>query len=42
MGLDYKHIIWAEWTLGFYMLAALVVTLKNTLPVLNMLLAGAF
>ncbi len=41
-GIDYKYIVWIEWLLGFYLLAALAVTLSNTVPVVNRLITGVF
>jgi uncharacterized protein YjbI with pentapeptide repeats len=40
--IDYKYIVWIEWALGFYLLACLVVTLSNTLPIVNRLITGMF
>jgi hypothetical protein len=42
MGVDYKYIVWMEWLLGFYLLASLVVTLSNTVPLLHRLITGVF
>ena len=42
LGLDYKYIVWIEWALGFYLLACIVVTLSNTLPIVNRLITGVF
>lgn len=41
-GIDFKYIVWIEWALGFYLLAALAVTLSNTVPVINGLITGVF
>ncbi len=40
LGIDYKYIVWIEWLLGFYLLAALVVTLSNTVPLIHRLISG--
>ena len=40
--IDYKYIVWLEWVLGFYLLAALAVTLSNTVPIVNKLITGVF
>jgi len=42
MGVDYKYIVWMEWLLGFYLLASLVVTLSNTVPLIHRLISGVF
>jgi len=42
LGIDYKWIVRVEWVLGYCVLAALVITLSNTLPILNKLLSGVF
>ena len=42
MGIDYRQIVRIEWCIGFYILAAFIITLKNTLPLVNMLFSGAF
>ncbi|MBC2695122.1 MAG: hypothetical protein HF982_07585 [Desulfobacteraceae bacterium] len=42
LGIDYTYIVWLEWALGYYILIALVVTLSNTLPIVNKLLTGVF
>jgi hypothetical protein len=42
IGVDFKYIVWLEWLLGFYLLATLVFTLKNTLPLINTLITGVF
>ena len=42
LGIDYKYILWLEWVLGYYILGALVVTLSNTLPIVNRLISGVF
>lgn len=41
-GFDYKYIVWFEWALGYFILGHLVVTLSNTLPILNRLITGVF
>jgi uncharacterized protein YjbI with pentapeptide repeats len=41
-GLNPKFIVVLEWALGFYLLAALMVTLANTQPLINRLITGAF
>ncbi len=40
--LDLKYIVALEWALGFYLLAALMVTLANTQPLINRLITGVF
>ena len=40
--LDLKYIVALEWALGFYLLAALMLTLKNTQPLINRLITGVF
>ena len=42
LGIDYTYIVWLEWALGYYILGALVVTLSNTLPIVNRLITGVF
>lgn len=42
LGIDYNYIIFVEWLLGYYILAALAVTISNTLPVVNSLISGVF
>lgn len=42
LGIDYKYIVWVEWLLGYYILAALAVTISKTLPVVNKLISGVF
>ena len=42
LGIDYTYIVWLEWVLGYYVLGALVVTLSNTLPIINRLITGVF
>ena len=42
MRVDYKFIVWMEWLLGFYLLASLVVTLSNTVPLIHRLISGVF
>lgn len=37
-----EYIVAFEWLLGFYILAALLVTLANTQPLINRLLTGVF
>ena len=37
-----KSIVWIEWAFGYYLLAVLVITLKNTVPIINSLIAGVF
>jgi len=38
--INLKTIVMIEWALGFYLLAALVVTLANTQPLINRLITG--
>ena len=40
--LNIEYIVALEWLLGFYLLAALLVTLANTQPLINRLLTGIF
>jgi hypothetical protein len=42
MGIRYGYIVWFEWILGFVLLAAIVETLSNTLPMINRLISGIF
>lgn len=42
LGLDAKYFVWAEWVIGYWLLAALVVTLSNTLPIVHRLISGIF
>ncbi len=37
-----KSIVWIEWVFGYYLLAVLVITLKNTVPIINSLISGVF
>ena len=37
-----KSIVWIEWAFGYYLLAVLVITLKNTVPIINSLISGVF
>jgi len=37
-----KSIVWIEWAFGYYLLAILVITLKNTVPIINSLISGVF
>ncbi|MFT5730693.1 MAG: hypothetical protein ACI8PB_004881 [Desulforhopalus sp.] len=41
-GMNYRYFVWIEWALGYYILGAFVVTLSNTLPLLNRLITGVF
>jgi hypothetical protein len=41
-GINSKYLVWTEWALGYYILAALAVTLSNTLPLVNRLITGVF
>ena len=41
-GFDLKYIVVLEWMLGYLLLAALIVTLTNTQPLINKLIAGVF
>jgi uncharacterized protein YjbI with pentapeptide repeats len=41
-GVDYRYIVWVEWVLGYFVLAALFVTLSNTVPIVHRLLTGVF
>jgi len=41
-GMDYRYLVWVEWALGYYVLSLLVITLSNTLPLLNRLITGVF
>lgn len=38
----FKAIVIVEWALGFYLLAILAITLKNTVPLINSLISGVF
>jgi uncharacterized protein YjbI with pentapeptide repeats len=40
--LDVKYVVFIEWALGFYFLAAITVTLANTQPLINKLISGLF
>ena len=40
--IDAKYFVWAEWVIGYWLLAALVVTLSNTLPIVHRLISGIF
>ena len=40
--LPIAYVVAVEWGLGFYLLAALTVTLANTQPLINRLIAGVF
>jgi hypothetical protein len=40
--LSYKNIVRVEWGLGYILLAAFVITLSNTFPLVNRLLSGVF
>jgi hypothetical protein len=40
--LDVKYLVIFEWTIGFYFLAAITVTLANTQPLINKLISGLF
>ena len=42
MSIDYRYIVWVEWILGFYLLISLVITLSNTLPIIDKLVTGMF
>ena len=42
IGIDYKYIVWIEWTLGFYLAVCIVVTFSHTLPIVNRLITGLF
>ncbi len=42
MGINYKYIVLVEWLVGLYFLAALSVTLTNTVPIVNRLVTGIF
>lgn len=42
LGIDYKYIVWLGWVVGYYLLAALIVTLFNTMPIINKLLSSVF
>lgn len=35
-------IVWGEWVFGYYLLALLVITLKNTVPIINSLVTSVF
>jgi len=37
-----KSIVWIEWAFGYYLLGVLVITLKNTVPIINSLISGVF
>lgn len=37
-----KTLIWIEWVLGFYLFAIFVITLKNTVPIINSLVSQVF
>ncbi|MCF6238055.1 MAG: pentapeptide repeat-containing protein, partial [Candidatus Marinimicrobia bacterium] len=41
-GINMKYYVWVEWLIGFYLLASLVYTLSNTMPIINSLISGAF
>ena len=40
--LDMAYVVALEWALGFYVLAAVTLTLANTQPLINRLLTGVF
>lgn len=40
--IDAKWFVRAEWVIGYYLLAALVVTLSNTVPIVHRLISGIF
>ncbi|MFQ5587393.1 MAG: pentapeptide repeat-containing protein [Nitrospiria bacterium] len=42
VGMDYKYVIRVEWLIGYYFLAALSITLSNTVPIVNRLVTGIF
>lgn len=42
MGIACRYIVWSEWLLGLVVLAFILVTLSNTLPIINMLITGLF
>jgi hypothetical protein len=39
---DLKYLVVLQWVLGFFLLAALMITLANTQPLINRLITGAF
>jgi hypothetical protein len=41
-GINAQYFIWTEWVIGFWMLAALAVTIYNTVPTINRLISGVF
>jgi len=42
MGRDLKYVVWIEWLLGYFVLAAIAVTMSNTVPLINSLITGLF
>jgi uncharacterized protein YjbI with pentapeptide repeats len=42
MGLDLRYVVGLEWLLGYFVLAAILVTMSNTVPLVNTLITGMF
>ncbi len=40
--LGLQYVVAAEWLLGYYLLAAMIFTLAETMPLINRLLTGVF
>ena len=37
-----KYFVWAEWIIGYWMLATITITIYNTVPTINRLISGIF
>ena len=40
--INLRYIVMAEWLIGFYIMAAVIFTLAETMPLVNRLLGGLF